>query len=93
MYVEIEKISEDGLSSTYYEFYVTAEYYKDIPMCLNAYQERERKTRRHGWQVGNKYHRLEVRHSNLERSLIVVPETIITEAISKVASSIVWKDI
>lgn len=93
MYIEIEKIANDGLSSAYYEFYITADYRDSIPIRLNAYQARTKPTKRHGWRVGNKYHRLMQGASNLNRADVPIPDTIISEAISLAASKIVWKDV
>lgn len=75
-HVEIEKVSEDSLSSVLWIFY-----YNDSRhhLVLNYYIEYSRRTRRHKFRIDKKYNRLDKRNNTID--IPPLPDEIEAEAL------------
>ena len=76
MYIDVERINEDKLSSVLFRFWISTEYGPTLRMILDVYAERTRRTKRCKWVNDKIYSRLDRRNSNLEHYDVRIPESV-----------------
>jgi hypothetical protein len=91
--IEVERLSEDGLTGERWQFRVFSPSYgdDDIKVRLDLYAKLARPSIRHKLRVTSKWDTMDERsyHSNIKRADIPCPESVQAEALAAVKVSLV----